>query len=264
MILSKRVAMVAFAITVLVLGFQVAGLAGTIELSLPDTCAAPGDTLWLPVYTTDVTDSGVWGYNLTFHFDTSFVEVDSVTSDETISEAWGGTALIWHLAAGSDSLRIADAGIQQLSGEGILVRIGLKILETSPTDSSTMLSIPNAVLRDDPDKPPTVTYPGWLTVPCTAGSRYRDEGEKALEINWLDPARIRWHLDSEEVRAGDLRIYDSMGRLVAEVEPAASSAGATFIWNGTTGWGRKAAAGVYFYRVASGRRFWHGKVGILR
>ena len=63
------------------------GRAGTIELSLQDTCASPGESLWLPIYTTDVTDSGVYGYNLIMKFDSTFIEIDSVTSDGTISAA---------------------------------------------------------------------------------------------------------------------------------------------------------------------------------
>ncbi len=238
--------------------------AGTIEVSLPDTCAAPGDTIWLPIFTTDVTDSGVYGYNLTVHFDTAFAEVDTITSDGTISEPWGGGNLVWNVAEGDDSLRIAAAGIQPLTGEGMLVRIGFRIRATSPTDSSTMLSMPEAVLRDMPGKPPTITHPGWLTVPCTAGIGVPEAEEKPLEINWLDPASIRWHLDAGTEAAGHLKIYDPMGRLVAEVGPTASSTSATYVWHGETEDGGKAAAGVYFFHVKAGRRFWGGKVGILR
>jgi hypothetical protein len=257
-------ATVAVAILFALIVWPVACGAGTIEVSVPDTCAAPGDTLWLPIFTTDVTDSGVYGYNMIVHFDTAFVEVDSLTSDGTIAAVWGGSALVWHLAEGDDSLRIAAAGIQPLSGAGILVRIGFRVLESAPTDSSTVISIPDAVLRDDPEKPPTITHPGLLTIPCTAGSGVKGEEQERLEIDWLDPARIRWYLESGSDAAGDLRIYDPMGRLVVEVEPTTSATAAVYVWTGRTDSGRRAAAGVYFYRLEAGRRLWGGKIGILR
>ena len=112
----------------MLLGFVsgAAAIAGTIELTVPDTCAVQGDTLWLPVYTTDVTDSGVLGYDLDVRYDSNFVEIEDVTTVGSISEVWGEGFLIWNVVAGQDTLRIGNAGFgDPLTGDGILVFIGM-------------------------------------------------------------------------------------------------------------------------------------------
>jgi hypothetical protein len=243
--------------------------AGTIELTVPDTCANRGDLLWLPIYTTDVTDSGVMGYNLVVKYDSTFAGIDSVTSDSTISAVWGGGFLLWAVLEGEDSLRIANAGLGPLSGSGVLVRIGMRIPMSAPSDSATEISIPKAILRDDPHKAPEVTHPGRLVVPCgTAGTDDTQREKQPFRMQRLGPSRIRWSIDSEAAPAGDLRIYDVFGRLVTVVEPAlaseAASYTASYTWRGCESSGKQVAAGVYFYDVSVGRKRWSGKVGIMK
>jgi hypothetical protein len=238
--------------------------AGTIELTVPDTCAVQGDTLWLPIYTTDVTDSGVLGYDLYVKYDSNFVEIEDVTTVGSISEVWGDGFLIWNVPPGQDTLIVACAGLSPLTGEGILVFIGMRILPTAPGDSSAQVIVTEAILRDDPSKPPVVTHPGLLTIGCSAGIDATDDESQSLRIQRMGPARVRWSLESEDDPAGALRIYSARGRLVTTIKREPSEEASSYTWNGSDRSGRDVAAGVYFYEVKSGRRRWTGKVHISR
>jgi hypothetical protein len=234
--------------------------AGTFTLTLPDTCGSMGDTLWIPVYTTDVTDSGVYGYNLTVRFDTLYLEVADVTSEGTISSIWGGGALVWSVIEGQDSLRIADFGIDPLTGEGVLVYFGVKILTTAPGDSTEM-EITEAVLTD-PQVPPVTTVPGTLSIPCGSGG-IEDRGHGFLRLERLGPAHVRWHAVGEEPE-GCLKIYDARGRRVTTLSPRTEAESVSYSWTGRSPGGRPVAGGVYFYAVETPRGLRSGKFTIIR
>ncbi len=238
-------------------------LAGTIELSVPDTCASQGDTLWLPIYTTDVTDSGVLGYDLVLKFDTTMILIDSVTSNGTISEIWGDSYLVWAVLAGQDTLRIAHAGLEPLAGSGILLRIGMHILEV-PDGSSSEVSIPRANMRDDPTKPPTMTHPGSIFVPCGAGVEDEKRQSQLLKIHRLGPSHLRCSITNAKAGFGPLRIFDVHGHLVTSLTPVYGSNDISYSWKGVNASQRAVAAGVYFFEIATSQRRWTGKVAILR
>ena len=237
---------------------------GTIELTVPDTCAVPGDTLWLPIYTTDVTDSGVLGYDLFVKFDSNFVEIEDPTTVGSISEVWGDGFLVWNVPEGQDTLIVANAGTSPLTGDGILVFIGMRILPTAPQDSSADIIITKAILRDDPGKPPVITHPGVLTIGCNAGIGPVDENSQPLRIQQIGPAVVRWHIESEDDSLKDLRVYSARGRLVTTIKRESSEEGTSYTWNGCDRWGKDVAGGIYFYEVKSGSRRWTGKVHISR
>jgi hypothetical protein len=238
--------------------------AGTIELTVPDTCAAQGDTLWLPIYTTDVTDSGVLGYDLFVKHDSNFVEIEGVTTAGTISEVWGDGFLLWNVPEGRDTLIVAAAGVSPLTGEGILVFIGMRILPAAPADSSAQIIITEAILRDDPEKPPVITHPGLLTVGCWSGIDAIYEESQSLRLQRIGPSNVRWYLESQDGAAGELRVYSARGRLITTIKPEPSEETVSYIWSGCDRSGREVAGGIYFYEVMSGRHRLTGKVYISR
>ncbi|MFH1314680.1 MAG: FlgD immunoglobulin-like domain containing protein [Candidatus Eisenbacteria bacterium] len=239
---------------------------GTIELTVPDTCAIQGDTLWLPIYTTDVTDSGVLGFDLDVKYDSNFVEIEDVTTVGSMSEVWGDGFLIWNVLGGQDTLRIGCAGFgTPLTGEGILIFIGMRILPSAPGDSTAQIIVTEAILRDDPEKPPVVTYPGSLTIGCGAGIDPVDDDSQSLRIQRMGPSTIKWCLESDDDdSSGDLRIYSARGRLITTIKREQSEGASLYTWNGRERSGRDVAGGIYFYEIKSGRRRWTGKVHILR
>ncbi len=241
-----------------------AAYAGTIELSIPDTCASQGDTLWLPIYTTDVTDSGVIGYDLLLKFDTTMVAIDSITSSGTISEVWGDSYLVWAILEGQDTLRVAHAGLEPLSGSGILLRIGMRILPDVSDGSTSEISIPKANMRDDPSKPPTITHPGSLSIPCSAGIEEEERQGQLMRIRRLGPHHLRCSIISGAEPTGPLHIFDIHGRLVKSLKPNRVGNEIAFLWKGLNDQKVNVAAGVYFYELTTPRRRLTGKLAILR
>jgi hypothetical protein len=178
---------------------------------------------------------------------------------------WGGGGLIWNVLPGQDSLRIADFGILPLAGEGELVRIKYQVLSSAPTETSTELSIPAAVLRDDPTKPPVMTYPGTVIVPCgQAGIEAEPEETGRLRMNRIGPAHVELRLAPAGSKAGQMRVFSARGKLVAVVRPDVAESAATYVWKGESLTRTKVAPGIYFYEIVEDRHLWKGKIQILR
>jgi len=255
---------IAIAISCLVWLASTMAFAGTIELTVPDTCAAQGDTLWLPIFTTDLTDSGVSGYDFLLKFDTTMVAIDSVTSTGTITEVWGDGFLVWAILEGQDTLRVAHAGMEPLTGSGILIRIAMRILPNVEDGSTCEISIPRANMRDDPTKPPVVTHSGILTIPCTSGIEDEKRQGQLLRIQRLGPSHLRCSLTGQGIPSGPMRIYDVHGHLVRSLKPHRNGHETSFSWKGFNDRMVAVAAGVYFYELATPQRRWTGKVAILR
>ena len=118
------------------------------------------------------------------------------------------------------------------------------------------------LFRDDPEKPPVLTYPGSLTIDCIAAIDATDDESQSLRIQWIGPSKLRWHLESEDGSAGELRIYSARGRLVTVLGRQPSEEAVSYLWDCCDRSGRKVVGGIYFYEIMSGERRFTGKVHI--
>ncbi len=233
--------------------------ASTVTVSIPDTMAARGDTLWIPVLASGLTDSNVYAYQLIVSFDSTFVTMVGVSNDGTLTGVGSWMDPAWNVVAGEDSLRIACAGTAPLTGEGPLLLMGVAVPATAPVDSGTFLDLAGCILNEG--DPAVSVRGGWLFVtPASVGGAVACP----VEVERLSPAAIRWRLAGEDAEGGHLEIYDAFGVFVAPPAPVRSDEGVTFTWRGNDSAGEPVSGGVYFYRLSHGDREYRGKVRILK
>ena len=242
--------------------FSVSAAASTVSMSVPDTTAGRGDTLYVPIWSTDVTDSNVYSYQFVLSFDSTFVEIIDVTDEGGITDAGPWMAPTWHIRDGEDSLRVASAGTEPLSGQGLFVSIIVRVLDSAPSDSSMFMGLHQYILNEG--VPGVTADGGWLFVTSTGVERVGDDAQGPVRVERLSSTTIRWALAGVDTHDARLQIYDAFGRFVAAVGPAGSDDGVTFTWKGRTSEGEPVSGGVYFYRLTSGGRQYSGKVCILR
>jgi len=236
--------------------------AGAIEMSMPDTTAARGETLYIPVWSSDLTDSNVYSYQFIMSYDSAFVKIVDVSNDGSITDVppWLGPA--WHIREGEDSLRVASAGVEPLSGEGLFVLIGLEVLATAPADSGIYLDLHDFVLNEG--VPGAVPDGGWLFIGSAGVEPVRGDSGGPVRLERLSSTSVRWHLADADTHDSRLEIYDAFGRFVASVRPAAADDAVAFTWEGRNSGGGAVSGGVYFYKLTSGEKQYSGKVCILK
>jgi hypothetical protein len=236
--------------------------AETVNMSIPDTTAGRGDTLWIPIWSTSLTDSNVYSYQFIISFDSTFIEIVGVSSDGGITDAGPWMAPIWHIIDGEDSLRVASAGTEPLSGEGLFVRVGVTVLDTAPSDSSMYLGLHDCILNEG--VPVVSPDGGWIFITAGGVDYVPGDGSGPVKVERLSPATIRWEVANVDTHGARLQIYDAFGRFVASVGPSGSDEAVTFTWKGMNSGGEAVSGGVYFYSLSSGGKQYSGKVCILR
>jgi len=97
------------------------GLVGPagVTIEIPDTTAAPGDTLDIPVRVNDVSGLGIIGVGLRVNYDSGKVTALSASTTGTIAEGWGPPT--YNVTDGQINIGMAGAG--ELTGSGPLVYI---------------------------------------------------------------------------------------------------------------------------------------------
>lgn len=141
-----------------------------------------------------------------------------------------------------------------ISGPGELYywEVGTVALGVSPvTTTSVALAAPDATVLPD------VTLPGTTVSVVDPASGIQEvpgaPGGLELVPNPFNP-RTRIRFDRATSTAGRLEVYDSRGRLVICLHDGFLPAGVSeFPWDGRDEYGRAQAAGVYFFRLATGR-----------
>jgi hypothetical protein len=240
-----------------------ASVAGAeVYVSLPDTTAARSETLYIPIWTSDVTGQGVYSYQFIMSFDSTFIRILDVINDGSITDVgpWMGPA--WFIKDGEESLRVASAGTEPLEGAGLFVSVVVEVLGTAPSDSSIYLGLHDFILNEG--TPSTVPDGGWLLITSTGVERVRDEDAGPVKVVRLSPTSVRWELATADTHESRLEIYDAFGKFVASVDPSGGDEAVTFTWNGRNSDGGAVSGGVYFYRLSSGPKQYSGKVCILK
>jgi hypothetical protein len=86
-----------------------------------------------------------------------------------------------------------------------------------------------------------------------------------LATRSVGSADFSFHLDLEMRSDLAAEIYDTSGRLVRRLAREIAGPGPRRLtWDGTTAAGRKAAPGVYYYRISAGRTLRTGKLILVR
>ena len=93
-----------------------------VQLSLPDTTVAAGDTFLIPVRTEDVTGLNVFAYELNIGFQEGVLLPIGATSANTITSIWGAPVVNTNY---DDQIQVASAGITPLQGQVTLVFLKL-------------------------------------------------------------------------------------------------------------------------------------------
>jgi hypothetical protein len=258
--LTRRLIPASIALAALLITASGAGAA--VNMSMPDTTAARSETLYIPVWCSDVTGQGVYSYQFIMNFDSTFIRVVEVINDGSITDVgpWMGPA--WFIKEGEESLRVASAGTEPLEGEGLFVSIGVEVLATAPSDSSVYLGLHDFILNEG--VPAALPDGGWLFVTSTGVERVEVGPDTPVRVERLSSAEIRWELADADTHDSRLEIYDAFGKFVASVEPARGNEAVTFTWKGKNSDGGSVSGGVYFYRLSSGEKQYSGKVCILR
>ena len=236
--------------------------AAAVYMSIPDTTAARGDTLYVPVYSTDVTDSGVYAYQLLVSFDSTFVEIVGVSDEGSLTDVGPWMDPMWHIMDGEDTVRVASAGTSPLSGEGLFVLIGLSVLDSAPSDSSMFLGLHQVYFNEG--IPAVSPDGGWLSVTSAGVPGAPGAAGDPFIMERLSRTSVRWSLTGAPVSGARLEIYDAFGRFVTSLGPDSSSEWGRFTWNGENAAGEAVSGGVYFYKLSYGEGVWSGKVCVLR
>ncbi len=114
-----------------------------VQLSIPDTTVAAGDTFLIPVRTEDVTGLNVVAYELTIGFQEGILLSIDATSENTITSIWGNPVVNTNFV---DQIQVISAGITPLQGQGNLVYLELQAIG-SP-ESVTQLEFRYAIFNE--------------------------------------------------------------------------------------------------------------------
>lgn len=130
-----------------------------VQVTLPDTTAAPGDTLDIPVVVDDVTGLGIIGVGLTITYTDTVLEALSATTTGTIAEGWGPPTV--GITPGQITIGMASA--TALGGSGPLVYIKFTVNPVLPQGGISPLHFADVQLNEY--EVPAESYDGSVTIP---------------------------------------------------------------------------------------------------
>ena len=178
-----------------------------------------------------------------------FTLTDRASVTLELADAAGGAALVHRSAgtlnAGSHTLVLTDADRAAVAGHGDL---RLRLVAQS-------------------------TYAGGPSALAEAGFRWSGAGEPDLPGHpmmlgtWPSPAkrsaRIAFALPAADASSATLRLYDSMGRMVRTLGTTFAAGRNEVTWDLRGSRGERVSPGVYFARLAIGKREWSQRVVVI-
>jgi hypothetical protein len=238
--------------------FSGLAFASTVPVSIPDTSGSPGDIIRLPILVQNIPPDTVWSADITVGFNPAVVQAESVIFSGTLVSSWANA---YNIVA--DSINIALAGSQTISGSGTLVYIRFKVLSSAlPGDSSIirfkkmifndgdpLVSVKNGVLRITPT---SVFENESLNLPkdFNLGQNYPNPFNPTTTI----PFRVNG--SQSMVHSFDhstLIIYNVLGQKIRLLFDESLKPGTyQTTWEGKNDAGEKVPSGVYFYRLTNG------------
>lgn len=221
-----------------------------VDVWIPDTSAEHGDTILVPVRTSDLTGLGICSAGMTITFDQSVIQADGATTEGTIAEQWGSP--IYNVSP--TGIKIGMAGFQPLSGSGTLIYIRF-VVKGYGGDTTTIHFVD---FMFEEGTPAANTHDGLFTIiPLGVTATRKNTSVCKLYQNYPNPFNaftvISCQLSEEGERtAVSLKIYDLSGKVVRTLldEPITNyELPITITWYGIDNNGRDVAPGVYFYKI---------------
>jgi len=96
---------------------------GGLVVSIPDSSAASGANIAIPIRVTDVTGQGIFAFGCTLTFDADVLEATGATSTGSLSQTWGAPTT----NTSSGEIKIGAAGSSALAGSGDLLWINFQV-----------------------------------------------------------------------------------------------------------------------------------------
>ena len=144
--------------------FHTSGYAGTtadtVNISIPNVWALPGDTAMLPISISPVTEADqIWSLEGNIIYDDSIITAIAVSKDGTLTDSWD-TSPTYHVI--DNTLRIAFGGIYTVDGSGAVLTVSFAVSETSLPGQTSPIQFERFMLNEG--DPSTVTHNAVLTV----------------------------------------------------------------------------------------------------
>ncbi|HVP35686.1 MAG TPA: cohesin domain-containing protein [Terriglobales bacterium] len=270
--MTKKFLKVVFWNLVSLLLFSGLALASTIPVSIPDTTAAPGDIIVLPILAQNIPPDTVWSADITVGFNSAVVQAESVIFSGTLvnNSYW---ANVYNIVA--DSINIALAGSQTINGSGTLVYIRFKVLSSASKGDSTIVHFKKMIFNDG--EPLASAKDGVLRITPT-GIKENDNlnlpRDFNLGQNYPNPfnptTTIPFRVNGSQFMVHSsnrttLIIYNILGQKVNTLVNENLKSGTYQVtWNGNNDAGEKVPSGVYFYRLTSSNNSETRKMVLMR
>ena len=130
-----------------------------VHVSLPDTSAAPGDTILIPIEVTETTGLGILATEITITYDTSLVTVIGADLSGSLLEAadW-----LMEFNVGVGSIAVAMGGDEALSGSGTFITLAFAVNDRAQGGSEAILAFADILFNEG--DPPASTQDGSISV----------------------------------------------------------------------------------------------------
>ncbi|NOY78663.1 MAG: hypothetical protein GXO76_12430 [Calditrichaeota bacterium] len=133
-----------------------------VVVSIPDTLAPVGQTIWYPVSVEDVTGKNITRYHFILKYDSSAVRALQVRKTGTLSASWGTPTV----GITDTSITVDHTGNAPLSGSGDLIQIQFKIKATAGVGRDVGLIFQEFTFNTG-DPPASPNSARWLLVDRT-------------------------------------------------------------------------------------------------
>ncbi len=175
-----------------------------IRVTIPDTLAPVGQTLWYPVWVEDVTGKTITRYQFDLKFDSSAIRALRVRKTGTLTANWDDPSV----AITDTSVSVTHSGSTALTGKGTLLEIQFQIKSTARPGNVVGL-IFDSFQFNQGDPPASPNSARWLLVDRTPPEFVGVP--QVLEVGF-NYAKIRWktnELTVGEVDYGKSAAYGS-------------------------------------------------------
>ena len=232
-----------------------------IIVSLPDIEGAPGETILIPVFTTEILESdSAYGIQTLITWDASYGVVDTVFRGPLIPEIYIYT---WNLSVPGQ----ANGGwwywlAPYITGEGVLCYLIFTVDQAAQVGDITPLTFESFSLTLSSS--PILTVDGSLNIVAVEVKQRDGEIPTSFELeqNYPNPFNPETSISFNIARDCHvtLDVYDVSGRLVAQLVDGELSAGSY----SETFSGAGLSSGIYFYHLSAGDYSMTRKMALLR
>ncbi len=133
-----------------------------VAITIPDTLAPVGQTLWYPVSVESVTGKNITRYHFILKYDSAAVRALQVRKNGTLSESWNAPTVV----IDDTSITVDQTGPAPLSGSGHLIQIQFQIKATAGVGRDVGLIFQEFIFNNG-DPPASPNSARWLLVDRT-------------------------------------------------------------------------------------------------